>query len=44
VLLQKGRVLADGQKERVLNNELLTQLFGVKVNLIREDSYYHLHA
>jgi iron complex transport system ATP-binding protein len=44
VLLQKGRVLADGPKERVLNNELLTQLFGVKVNLIREDSYYHLHA
>jgi iron complex transport system ATP-binding protein len=44
VLLQKGRVLADGPKERVLNNELLAQLFGMKVNLILEDGYYHLHA
>jgi iron complex transport system ATP-binding protein len=44
VLLQKGRVLADGPKERVLNNQQLTELFGVRVNLIREDAYYHLHA
>jgi iron complex transport system ATP-binding protein len=44
VLLQKGRVLADGPKERVLNNEQLSELFGVRVNLIREDGYYHLHA
>lgn len=44
VLLQKGRVMADGPKERVLTNEQLGQLFGVRVNLIREDGYYHLHA
>jgi iron complex transport system ATP-binding protein len=44
VLLQEGRVLADGPKERVLNNEQLSELFGVRVNLIREDGYYHLHA
>jgi iron complex transport system ATP-binding protein len=44
VLLQKGRVLADGPKERVLSNQQLTALFGVRVNLMREDGYYHLHA
>src|ERR1700730_8451692 len=44
VLLQKGRIQSDGPKERVLNNEQLTRLFGVRVNLIREDGYYHLHA
>jgi len=44
VLLQKGRVLADGPKEKVLTGELLSALFGVQVTLIHEDGYFHLHA
>jgi iron complex transport system ATP-binding protein len=44
VLLRGGRVLADGPKERLLTNAQLSELFGVSVNLMREDGYYHLHA
>lgn len=44
VLLQRGRVLADGPKEKVLTGERLTTLFGVSVKLFREDGYFHLHA
>src|SRR6266404_1426395 len=44
VLLQSGRILADGAKEKVLNDEKLSQLFGVSVRLFREDGYFYLHA
>lgn len=44
VLLRGGRILADGPKERLLTNAQLSELFGVPVNLIREDGHYHLHA
>jgi iron complex transport system ATP-binding protein len=44
VLLQKGRVLADGRKEELLTGEQLGALFGVQVKLFREDGYFHLHA
>jgi iron complex transport system ATP-binding protein len=44
VLLQKGRVLADGRKEELLTSEQLGALFGVEVKLFREDGYFHLHA
>jgi iron complex transport system ATP-binding protein len=44
VLLQGGRILADGAKERVLTDEKLSQLFGVSVRLFREDGYFYLHA
>jgi iron complex transport system ATP-binding protein len=44
VLLQKGRVLADGLKEKVLTSEQLSTLFGVPVKLFREEGYFHLHA
>jgi iron complex transport system ATP-binding protein len=44
VMLCGGRVLADGPKEQLLTNARLGELFGVPVNLIREDAYYHLHA
>jgi iron complex transport system ATP-binding protein len=44
VLLQNGRILADGAKEKVLTDETLTQLFGVPVRLFREDGYFYLHA
>ena len=44
VLLQRGRVIADGPKEHVLTDERLSALFGVPVRLFREDGYFHLHA
>lgn len=44
VLLQRGRVLADGPKEKVLTSEQLSALFGVPVTLFREEAYFHLHA
>jgi iron complex transport system ATP-binding protein len=44
VLLQKGRALADGPKEKVLSSEQLSTLFGVPVKLFREEAYFHLHA
>jgi len=44
VLLQKGRVVADGPKEQVLTGARLSALFGVPVKLAREDGYYHVHA
>jgi len=44
VLLQAGRILADGAKERLLTGEQLSGLFGVPVNLVHDAGYYHLHA
>jgi iron complex transport system ATP-binding protein len=44
VLLQKGKVLADGPKEKVLTSEKLSSLFAVPVKLLQDDGYYHLHA
>jgi len=42
VLMSRGRIVADGPKEEMLQVERLSQLFGVKVDLARRDGYYHL--
>ena len=44
VLLQKGRMVGDGPKEKVLTSEQLSALFGAHVWVIREDGYFHVHA
>jgi len=44
VLLRRGRVLADGAKEKVLTSEQLSAAFGVPVKLFREGDYFHVHA
>lgn len=44
VLLQRGRMLADGPKEKVLTSEQLSALFGADVRVFREDGYFHVHA
>jgi iron complex transport system ATP-binding protein len=44
VLLQRGSVLADGPKEKLLTAEYLSQLFEVTVRVFQDDGYYHLHA
>jgi iron complex transport system ATP-binding protein len=42
VLLNAGRVVADGPKEEILQVDRLAQLFGVNVEMARRDGYYHL--
>ncbi|MFZ0560537.1 MAG: ATP-binding cassette domain-containing protein [Terriglobales bacterium] len=42
VLMAKGRIVADGSKEEVLQAERLSKLFGLKVALDRRDGYYHI--
>src|SRR5580700_10939402 len=42
VLLSNGRIVADGRKEQVLQAERLGKLFGLKVELGRQDGYYHI--
>jgi iron complex transport system ATP-binding protein len=44
ILLQNGRVMADGPKDLLLTGEKLTALFGLPVKIFREDGYFHLHA
>jgi iron complex transport system ATP-binding protein len=42
VLMSRGRVVADGPKEEILQVERLAALFGVRVEMARRDGHYHL--
>lgn len=42
VLMDRGRVVADGPKEKILQVERLAALFGVNVEMARRDGHYHL--
>ncbi|HEX3819081.1 MAG TPA: ATP-binding cassette domain-containing protein [Candidatus Sulfotelmatobacter sp.] len=42
VLMDKGRVVADGPKEEILQVDRLRELFGVEVEMGRRDGHYHL--
>jgi iron complex transport system ATP-binding protein len=42
VLMSRGRVVADGPKEEILQIEQLVKLFGVKVEMATRDGHYHL--
>lgn len=42
VLMSRGRVVADGPKEEILQVEQLAVLFGVSVEMARRDGHYHL--
>ncbi len=42
VLMDRGRVIADGTKEEILRVERLAALFGVEVEMARRDGHYHL--
>ncbi len=43
ILLREGRVVADGPKSEVLTVAHLSDLFGVKVRIERQDGYFHLY-
>jgi iron complex transport system ATP-binding protein len=42
VLMDRGRVVADGPKEEILQVDRLAALFGVSVEMARRDGHYHL--
>src|SRR5436305_10903807 len=42
VLLREGKVMADGPKEEILQIDLLSSLFGVKVEMTRSDGHYYV--
>ena len=42
VLLNRGRVVADGPKDEILQVARLKNLFGVEVEMARRDGHYHL--
>ena len=42
VLMSRGRVVADGPKEEMLQVPRLAALFGVNVEMARRDGHYHL--
>lgn len=44
VLMQRGRIVADGPKGEVLTSERLSTLFGVPVKLFQDGEYFHVHA
>jgi iron complex transport system ATP-binding protein len=42
ILMQRGRVVADGPKREILTAERLSRLFGLPLNLAEQDGYYNL--
>jgi iron complex transport system ATP-binding protein len=43
VLLREGHIVGDGAKEEILTASRLSELFGVKVQIGRQDEYFHLY-
>lgn len=41
VCLRGGRIIRDGDKEQVLTPESLEEVFGVPVEVVRQDGYFH---
>ena len=42
VLMSRGRIVADGGKEEILQSNRLSVVFGLEVEVERRDGYYHL--
>lgn len=42
ILLKEGHLFRDGPKDDVLTSDVLRELFGSTVELVRRDGYYHL--
>jgi len=43
VMVREGRILADGAKKEILTAEKLSSLFGVTVQLVQQNGYFHLY-
>lgn len=44
IFLQSGRVVATGAPQAILRSDLLSDLFGLKLKLFRDDAGWHCHA
>ena len=42
VLMSRGKIVADGSKSEILQSRTLSNTFGVDVEVIKRDGYYHL--
>jgi len=42
VLIRNGRIFCDGPKEQVIQSETLSRLFGVPVEVLERNGYYHV--
>jgi iron complex transport system ATP-binding protein len=42
ILIKNGRIFRDGPTEHVLMSDALHELFGIPVELVKRDGYYHL--
>lgn len=42
VLMSKGRIVADGKKDVILQPETLSVVFGMNIEIARRDGYYHM--
>jgi iron complex transport system ATP-binding protein len=42
ILLQEGKIVADGEKSRMLTSGQLSKLFGVPLQVAHQDGYYNL--
>jgi iron complex transport system ATP-binding protein len=41
ILMQEGRIVADGKKEKLLTAPVLSELFGAEVRVMERDGFYH---
>jgi putative ABC transport system ATP-binding protein len=41
ILIRNGKVVGDGDKDSLLNSEELSRLFGIKLEIMHLDGYYH---
>jgi len=41
ILMREGRIVADGKKEKLLTEPVLSELFGVEVRVMQRDRFYH---
>ena len=42
VLIRHGRIFCDGPKDQVFHSETLSHLFGIPVEVLERDGYYHV--
>ncbi|MDQ2948947.1 MAG: ATP-binding cassette domain-containing protein, partial [Acidobacteriota bacterium] len=42
ILMRAGKIFADGPKDQVLKPDILSNLFGLKVELAERDGYFHI--
>ena len=41
ILMREGRIVADGKKEKLLTEPVLSELFGVEVRVMEREGFYH---